>query len=165
MFGFGKNKTSDAEAERQAQIDKAKLELRKFVHDLADLKPEDMERKIKQLKDWCNHDKLVPFDFKQKALKRAAEMERAANMLYCDTRMHSAQDAAITDNQKLKGMHLAEARKYFGRACTLGADADWRTAFKRAEEALLLTGGMKHDAPSRAKPLDTAPKAPNRAKV
>jgi len=164
MFGFGK-KTSDAEAERQAQIDKAKLELRKFVHDMADLTPEDIERRQKQLKDWCNSDKLVPFDFKQKALKRAAEMERSANMLYCDMRMHEAQDAALDDNHKLQGLKLADSRKYFGRACNLGADQEWRKAFKRAEEALLMTGGMKHDAPSRAKPKELAPRAPNRAKA
>jgi hypothetical protein len=164
MFGFMK-KSSDAQQEREAQVEKAKMELRKFVHGMADLRPDDMERKVQQLKDWCNSDKLVPFDFKQKALKRAAEMERAANMLYCDMRLHDATDATLQDNNKLKGEKLAEARAYFGRACTLGADPDWRKAYKRAEENLLMTGNMKHDAPSRAKPLDTAPKAPNRAKA
>jgi hypothetical protein len=163
MFGFSK-KTSDKEQEKQAEIDKAKLSLRKFVHELAELTPEQFERKIKQLKDWCNSDKLVPFDFKQKALKRANDMERTANMLYCDLRLHEAGDAAADEDHKEKGAKLNDARRYFGRACSLGADADWRKAFKRAEEIILMTGG-KQTGPTRAKPADIAPPTPNRAKA
>ena len=163
MFGFSK-KTTDPQQDRQEEIDKAKLSLRKFVHDLADLTPEQFESKVKQLKEWCNADKLVPFDFKQKALKRANDMERAANMLYCDTRLHEAQDAAASENHKEKGAKLIDARRYFGRACSLGAEPDWRKAFQRAEQIILMTGGNQ-TGHTRAKPADTAPRAPNRAKV
>jgi hypothetical protein len=164
MFGFSK-KSPEADKEREVAIETAKLTLRKFVHDLADRTPEEIERRAKQIKEWCNADKLVPFEFKQKALKRTLDIERSANMLFCDMRIHEAMDAATDDDHKTKVAKMGEARRYFGRACTLGADPDWRKAFTRAEENLLMSGGMHHDAPSRAKPADIAPRAPNRAKA
>jgi hypothetical protein len=164
MFGLFK-KSPEVDKEREAAIEQAKLALRKFVHDLADRTPEEIERKSKQIKEWCNSDKLVPFDFKQKALKRVLDIERSANMLFCDMRLHEAMDAAVNDDNKGKIAKVGEARRFFGRACTLGADADWRKAFLRAEENLLMSGGIHHNAPSRAKPADIAPRAPNRAKV
>jgi nitrate reductase assembly molybdenum cofactor insertion protein NarJ len=163
MFGFG-NKKSQAEQDRETAIEQAKASLRHFVHDMVDLAPEECERKGKQLKDWCKNDKLVPFDFKQKALKRAHELECAANMRHCDMFLHEATEAAVAADNKEKGRNLTEARRYFGKACTLGADAEWKKAFQRAEETVLLTGGAKQ-GPSRAKPADLAPRAPNRAKA
>jgi hypothetical protein len=164
MFGFTK-KSPEAEKERQEAIERAKLSLRKLVHDLADRTPEDIERMGKHIKEWCSADKLIPFDFKQKALKRSMEIERNANMLYCDMRLHEAMDAAVEEDNKTKMAKMGDARRYFGRACTLGADSEWRKAFMRAEENLLMTGGVHHTGPSRAKPADIAPRAPNRAKL
>ncbi len=58
---------------------------------------------------------------------------------------------------------LTEARRYFARACQLGAKSDWRNAFERAAETIQLTGHRLADY-SLAKPPNTAPRAPNRAK-
>ena len=71
----------------------------------------------------------------------------------------------IDDKMVEKHRMMGEARRYYGRACKLGAEEDWRKAYQRAEQNLQLTGGMKHDAPSRAKPADHAPVTPNRAKA
>lgn len=162
MFGFGK--ASQAEKEREAAIEREKQVVREFVQKIATATPEDAERKHQQLKDWCNNDKLLPFEFKRKALVRAKVLECSVNMLKSDELLHLAMDLAIDDKMVEKHRMMGEARRYYGRACKLGAEEDWRKAYQRAEQNLQLTGGMKHDAPSRAKPADHAPVTPNRAK-
>ena len=164
MFGFGK-KDSQAEKDKEAAIEREKQVVREFVQKIASANAEDAERKHQQLKDWCNADKLLPFEFKRKALLRAKILECSVNMRKSDELLHEASALAIADKMSEKNQTLGEARRYFGRACKLGAEEDWRKAYKRAEETLQLTGGMKHDAPSRAKPVDHAPLTPNRAKA
>lgn len=163
MFGLTKG-PSQKDQDREIEIEKAKSQLRKMVHDLSDMTPEDIERSNKHIKEWCGKDKLIPLDFKQRAMKHAQKVERAANMLYCDTQLHHATEAAINEHHKEKMVFLGNARRYFGKATSLGADDDWRKAFKRAEENLMMTGGVHKEGPSRAKPADIAPRAPNRAK-
>jgi len=164
MFGFG-NKDSQAEKEREAAIEREKQVVRDFVQKIANATPEEAERKHQQLKDWCNSDKLLPFEFKRKALLRAKILDCSVNMRRCDALLHEASSLAIDDRMAEKHHMMAEARKYYGRACKLGAEEEWRKAFQRAEETLQLTGGMRRDMPSRAKPADVAPPTPNRAKA
>jgi len=164
MFGFGK-KESQADKEREAAIEREKQVVREFVQKIANATPDDAERKHQQLKDWCNGDKLLPFEFKRKALLRAKILECSVNMRKCDELLDEATNMAMADKLVDKHRLMGEARRHYGRACKLGAEEDWRKAYQRAEETLQLTGGMKHDAPSRAKPVDKAPLTPNRAKV
>ena len=164
MFGFGK-KDSQAEKDREAAIEREKQVVRDFVQKIASATPEDAERKHQQLKDWCNADKLLPFEFKRKALVRAKVLECSVNMRKSDELLDQATTLAMADKMVEKHKAMGEARRHYGRACKLGAEEDWRKAYQRAEETLQLTGGMKHDAPSRAKPADHAPLTPNRAKA
>ena len=164
MFGFGK-KDSQAEKDKEAAIEREKQVVREFVQKIASANAEDAERKHQQLKDWCNADKLLPFEFKRKALLRAKILECSVNMRKSDELLHEASALAIADKMVEKHRMMGEAKRYYGRACKLGAEDDWRKAYQRAEETLQLTGGMKHDAPSRAKPADRAPLTPNRAKA
>ena len=161
MFGFGKKE----DPEKEAAIEREKQVVREFVQKIANASPEDAERKHQQLKDWCNADKLLPFEFKRKALLRAKILDCSVNMRKCDALLHEASSLAIDGKTADKHRLMAEARRYYGRACKLGAEEEWRNAFKRAEETLQLTGGSNRDAPTRAKPADTAPPTPNRAKA
>ena len=163
MFGFGK--TSQAEKEREAAVEREKQVVRDFVQKIASATAEDAERKHQQLKDWCSADKMLPFEFKRKALLRAKTLECSVNMRKADELLHQATDFAIADQMTEKHHAMSEARRFYGRACKLGAEEDWRKAYHRAEDTLQLTGGMRHDAPSRAKPADHAPVTPNRAKA
>jgi hypothetical protein len=163
MFGQAKQ-PSEAEAERAAAIEQSKKTVRVLVHTMHDVSPEEAERVVEKIKEIFTSDKLLPFDFRQKAFKRMRELECIANMREADHMLHKASEMAVEENMKERGFDLGEARKFYSKACTLGADDDWRKAFQRSAEAILMTGGVQHKGPTRAKPLDLAPKAPNRAK-
>jgi hypothetical protein len=72
---------------------------------------------------------------------------------------------ASAEHMKERTRCLGDARKSFSKACSLGADEEFRRAAERLMETIMLTGGVHRPGPSRAKPLDTAPRTPNRAKV
>jgi hypothetical protein len=146
MFGFGKK--SAAEQEHEAAVERSKQTVRDFVHKIAGATPEEAERKAQQLRDWCGHDHDLPFEFKRKAMARARELECAANMRICDALLHEATDEATAGRLTERNAKLVEARRYYGRACTLGAEEEWRKAYQRAEDTLRLTG-ISPDSPSR----------------
>jgi hypothetical protein len=148
MFGFGKK--SEAEKEREAVIERGKQSIREFVQAIASATPEQAEQKTKQLRDWCGADKDLPFEFKRKAMLRAKILECASNMRTCDAMLHAASALATDGHLPERNAKLAEARRYYGRACKLGAEEDWRKAYQRAEETIQLTG-IDRDSPSRAK--------------
>jgi len=148
MFGFGKS--SAAEKEREAALERSKQTVRDFVQKIASATPEEAERMAQQLRDWCGKDRDLPFEFKRKGMLRAKILECSTNMRTCDTRLHEAGAAASEGRLSERDAKLAEARRYYGRACKLGAEEEWRKAYQRAEETLRLTG-IDRDTPSRAK--------------
>ena len=148
MFGFGKS--SAAAKEREAAIERGKQTVREFVQKIASATPEEAERMTQQLRDWCTADRDLPFEFKRKAMLRAKILECSTNMRTCDAMLHEAADEAGIGRLDGRDARLAEARRYYGRACKLGAEEDWRKAYQRAEETLRLTG-IDRDSPSRAK--------------
>jgi hypothetical protein len=148
MFGFGK--TSAAAKDREAALERSKQTVRDFVQKIASATPEDAERMGQQLRDWCGKDREVPFEFKRKAMLRAKILECSTNMRVCDAHLHEAADEAGVGRLNERDAKLAEARRYYGRACKLGAEEEWRKAYQRAEETLRLTG-IDRDTPSRAK--------------
>ncbi len=164
MFGIGQQSPAD-EAARAVAVLQAKKTVRDLVHGMVDASPEDAERLSQRLKDFCGGDKLVPFDFKQRAFLKARELECHANMRMADRMLRDASRMAAAENMRERGVKLGDARRFFGKACTLGADEGWRKAFQRSSETVLLTGGVQPKGPTRAKPRDIAPRAPNRAKA
>ena len=163
MFGFGPKATSQNN-QNEAAIEDAKAFVRTLVHSMDGVSPQEAENINTRLKEYCGSSKYLPFPFKQKALMRARELECEANMRTADHLMQLASRFAAAEQMKDKGEKLGEARRYFGKACVLGADMEWRKAFQRLTETIMMTGGVHLKGPSRAKPLDTAPKPPNRAK-
>ncbi len=96
MFGFGQKKTQ-AEIDREAVIERAKMAVRQLVHSMEGASPSDAERTGKQIKDRCNNEKTLPLEFKQKALIRAKELECIANMRKCDAVLHEASFLATAE--------------------------------------------------------------------
>jgi hypothetical protein len=82
-----------------------------------------------------------------------------------DTLLHAAIRMAAAEQMKERGQKLSEARKLYAKACSLGADDDFRKAAQRLMDTIMMTGGVVRPGPSRAKPADIAPRAPNRAKM
>lgn len=165
MFGFGQKVTDQQrEAEKQAlerEMHQLKVELAK----MREVSPQDAERMHQYLKDRCGQSKTLPYDFKRKLLERARLHECNANMRAANKVLHEALRLAAEEQMQERTRKLGEGRAFYSKACTLGADEDFRKAGQRLMENILMTGGVQHKGPTRAKPADFAPKAPNRAKM
>ena len=165
MFGYGNTSQVDKqEAERQA-LERAMQDCKAELRKMHEAEPDEAERLAKMLKDRCGQDKRLPFDFKRKVLDRARLYECNANMRAADRAFHAALRLAAEEQMVQRAQKLGEGRRYFSKACALGADQDFRAAAQRLMENIMLTGGVQHKGPTRAKPADIAPRAPNRAKV
>lgn len=162
MFGFGK---SEAELQKEALIAQSKRFVTDLLHKMQDASPEDAERLAEMVKVRCKDDKYLPFDFNQKAFKAARRLQCNANMRTADKILHDAARLAAEENMQERGVKLADARKYYSKACSLGAEDDWRKAYQRLQETIMLTGGVHHKGPTRAKPIFHAPPNPHDAKA
>ncbi|HTH17833.1 MAG TPA: hypothetical protein VL974_14335 [Magnetospirillum sp.] len=169
MFGFGSQSQSQALTQKQ-EAEKLALErtmkfCREELHKMHEATPDEAEHLSKELKDLCGQDKTLPFDFKRKVLERAREYERNANMRAADVALHTALRLAADEQMVERARKLGEGRRFFSKACALGADEDFRKAAQRLIENVMMTGGVQKKGPTRAKPADIAPRAPNRAKA
>lgn len=164
MFGFGAKPDPKKEAERQA-VERLKLACRDILKQMAAASPEEAERLGKRLKDGYATDKRVPFDFKRKMLERARKLECDANMRAADKCLQRAAQLAADEQMMERGKKLGDGRRYASKAQTLGAGIEFRRATDRLVETIMLTGGVHKPGPSRAKPLDIAPKNPHSAKA
>lgn len=154
---------SSWEIDKEITIELAKEMVSDFIEGMALLSPEEVERRCRQVKTLCEVDQLLPDAFKQKALTQAREMECTANMRQCDRLLRETITLSVQGKMTERTDLLMEARRHYSRACQLGAESDWRKAFERAAETIQLTGHHLTEY-SAAKPPDSAPRAPNRAK-
>lgn len=164
MFGFSKA-APPTDPQREAAIEESKKFIKARLVEMHDASPQEAERLNELIKARCADDKNLPFDFKQKAYKRARELQCMANMRAADKVMHLALRLAAQENMKERTAKIGEARGYFSKACGLGASEDWRKAFQRLNENIMMTGGVQHKGPTRAKPDFHTPTNPNRAKA
>ena len=75
-----------------------------------------------------------------------------------------ALDAAKSDDAELRGKKIKEAREKLAGAMKYKAPAEFKGQCERLLEVAMFSGGVKAKGPTKAKPLDTAPKPENRAK-
>ena len=64
-----------------------------------------------------------------------------------------------------RGAAIGEARIFIRKAGSLGASRAMVQGCERKIETIMLSGGIRQKGPTKAKPLDTAPKPPNLAKT
>lgn len=76
-----------------------------------------------------------------------------------------ALDAAKNDDIELRSKKIKEAREKLSGAMKYKAPAEFKAQCERLLEVAMLSGGVKAKGPTKAKPLDTAPKVENRAKM
>lgn len=160
MFGIGKSKEEDKSQELDAKKEAARL----LLQEMHGVTAEQAAHCVDKIKIFLQNDKALPFPIRQKITKRMRELECEANMRAADRVLHEA--AVLMERTQLRerGQKLAESRRYFAKVCSLGGDQDWRRAYQRLCETIMLSGGVQLEGPTRAKPLDTAPPTPNRAK-
>lgn len=164
MFGFGAKPDPRKEAEQQA-IERLKEACRDLLKKMHGAAPDEAERLGKRLKESYATDKRLPFEFKRKMLERARKLECHANMRAADKCLHRAAQLAADEQMMERGKKLGDGRRYASKAQALGAGDEFRRAADRLIETIMLTGGVHRPGPSRAKPLDIAPKNPNSAKA
>lgn len=165
MFGFGQDVLAQKKEAERAALERSKQHCRDELKKMHDARPEEAEELAKRLKDYCGQDKSLPFDFKRKALELARSYECNANMRAADAALHQALRLAADEHMVERAQKLGEGRRLFSKACSLGADDDFRKAVQRLIENVMMTGGVQKKGPTRAKPADIAPRAPNRAKA
>jgi len=164
MFGLGKA-TSEKDAQREREIEQQKTTVRKFLEQMVDTTPEDAERISERMKAFCQEDKLLDFTYKNKAMKRMRELECEANMRVADQLIREATRLTGKEQMRERGQKLADSRRFFSKVCSLGADSEWKKAYQRLADTVMMSGGVQREGYSRAKPLNTAPATPNRAKM
>jgi len=151
------------EAERQA-IEQLKSAIQARLDGMRALQPAAAEETHKWIKEQCA-DTRLPAEFKREAGKTARTFECEANMRATDAALAEAARLAAQERMGERAAKLSEARKFHTKACGLGANDHFRKATGRLIETIMLTGGVfKPGQPTKAKPLDTAPKPPNLAK-
>ncbi len=163
MFGIGK--PSGSNEQKEQQIEQQKLAARQLLQSMHDTDPVTAAQIAERIKIFLQNDKLLDFQIRQKITKRMRELECEANMRTADRLLHEAAALMNVSELRERGQKLAESRRYFANVCKLGGDDVWRNAYRRLCETIMMSGGVAFDQPSRAKPTDLAPKAPNRAKT
>jgi hypothetical protein len=151
------------EAERQA-IEQMMAAMRLKLDEMRAKTPAESERAHQWLKEQCADPRLAG-DFKRQVLEKARAYECESNMKATDVALADARRLAAEERMSDRAARLGEAQRFYGKACSLGATEDFRRASGRLIETIMMTGGFRRSGPTRAKPLDIAPKAPNRAKA
>ncbi|GAB4188937.1 MAG: hypothetical protein OHK0024_29320 [Thalassobaculales bacterium] len=81
-----------------------------------------------------------------------------------DAAAQEAVHAAFADDSELRGKKIKRAREVLALAMQHRAPASLKQECEKLIETAMLSGGIRQTGPTKAKPLDTAPKPPNRAK-
>lgn len=165
MFGIGQDNLAQKQEAERIALERSKQHCRGQLKKMHFAAPEEAERLAKGLREFCGQNKGLPFDFKRKALELARTYECNANMRAADEALHQALRLAADEHMVERAQKLGEGRRHFSKACALGADDDFRKAVQRLIENVMMTGGVQKKGPTRAKPADIAPRAPNRAKA
>lgn len=152
------------EAERQA-AERLKAMVKERIAGMKLASPADADRSHQWVKSTCT-DKRLSADFKKWAQDQAKKAECASNMRATDAALDDAVRLAQQERMKERAAKIMMAREFFAKACTLGANEEFKTAAKRLIDTAMLTGGIYTPGkPTRAKPIDTAPKNPHDAKA
>ncbi|HEY1721918.1 MAG TPA: hypothetical protein VGG27_11785 [Magnetospirillaceae bacterium] len=145
------------QAEREA-LGRLKAAVMARLLEMKEMQPSEAERAHEALKGQCT-DKRLPGDFKKQVLDRARTFECNANMRAATRAMEEAVDFALAERLKERSARLAMGRQWFAKACSLGANDEFRKATQRLIDTAMMTGGIyKPGQATRAKPADIAPR-------
>ncbi|WP_086464191.1 hypothetical protein [Oceanibaculum nanhaiense] len=163
---FSATKQKDPEAERRL-IEALKARCDAQIHQLAGMAEKaettSAERAAQRLIEQAKNPKL-PSDYRKYAMDEAQKLECAANIKATDMAVHRAMAAALADDKETRDKEVAKIRQFMQKAISLRAPADFRVGTEKSLENILLSGGVKHTGPTKAKPMDTAPKNEKHAK-
>jgi hypothetical protein len=158
-------KDDKAEAERR-QLEMTKASVVRAIDNVQRLalagNAGGAERAVKQAQEVMKNPKL-PRDFMQIQMARLKKFELETYVKATDMAIRSAMQAALSDDREARNKFIGEAKTLMQKAVSLKAPPEFKAGCMRQIEAVTLSGGMKHDKPTRAKPLDNTERVPDRA--
>lgn len=150
------------EAERQA-IKQMMAAIYERLNAMRGAAPAATDAAHQWVKEQCT-DARLKVEFKRQVLEAARALDCEANMRATDAALADAARLAAEERMTERAAKLSEARALYGKACTLGANDQFRRATGRLIETIMMTGGVRKSGPTRAKPTDVAPANPRNAK-
>jgi hypothetical protein len=121
-----------------------------------------VERAVKTALEVMKNPKL-PRDFMQVQTARLRKLELDTYVKATDLAIGRAMHAAHADDRETRNTAIGEAKAMMQKAVSLKAPPEFKAGCLRRLEAVTLSGGIKQDKPTKAKPLDTTEKVPDRA--
>jgi hypothetical protein len=171
MFGLSKTKDAAKAGEQEAKerkIEALKQSLSGSIDQMAPFveagNTEKCEAVVERLKTTSMKNPLLPGDFRKLMQDRLDNLLRDAFMKAADIAVSAAQRAAMADNRETRDKKIKEAREKLAGAVRMKAPAEFKSSCERAIENASLSGGIKKDGPTKAKPADFAPKTTKQAK-
>lgn len=166
MFGFGKEKSAEEEAE-QRRIEAMKLSIESALEQMKKQAEAGLtdrcEAAAKRLAEVFKNPKL-PRDYSNQARAAVDGFLLHAFMKATALAAKAAVDAGKADDIEKRSAKIKEAREKLSGAMKYKAPAEFKQQCERMLEIATLSGGVKAKGPTKAKPLDTAPKVENKAK-
>lgn len=162
--------TSREEKERRAEVERKRVaaieqRIKDKLVQMKDEKPDAAKRSHEQLQEMFK-DKGLPREFRDEAKKLGKKLECDSNTRATDDALKMAVAHAKNDRFKDKAEFIKRAQGFRSRATALGASAEFQTAVDIQIEQIRDMGRVSsHGKPTRAKPQESAPVAPNRAKA
>lgn len=170
MFGKSNGKSDAKEAEQAAKARKIEALQNSLNGSIESMAPfveagntEKCEAVVERLKTSLKNP-ILPPDFRNQAMAKMDLLVRDSFMKATDIAVHAAQAAAMQDDREARDKKITEAREKLAGAVRLKAPPEFKRTCDRAIEAASLSGGIKKDGPTKAKPADFAPKTLNKAK-
>lgn len=170
MFGLSKGKPDAKDAEQAAKARKIEALQNSLTGSIEGMVPfaeagntDKCEAVVERLKTALKNP-ILPADFKRDTMAQMDALVRDSFMMATDIAVHDAQKAAMRDDRELRDKKIKEAREKLAGAVRRKAPVDFKKNCDRAIETVSLSGGIKKDGPTKAKPADFAPKTANRAK-
>tara|TARA_R110002012_G_scaffold320526_1_gene544402 strand:- start:2579 stop:3163 length:585 start_codon:yes stop_codon:yes gene_type:complete len=166
MFGFGKEKSAEEEAE-QRQIDAMKVSIEGALVQMKQQAQAGLtdrcEAGAKRLTEALKNPKL-PKDYAKQVRDGVDRLLLHAFMKATALASKEAIDAGKADDLEKRSAKIKEAREKLSGAMKYKAPQDFKQQCERMLEVALMSGGVKAKGPTKAKPRDVAPKLENRAK-
>jgi hypothetical protein len=106
----------------------------------------------------------MPLDVNLQAIKELKAIELLGYQKATDHALRKAMAYGLENKTGDKLRAIAVARSFFAKALSRGATDEFKKATEMTLESAALTGDMKKDGPTRAKPAEEAPATVARAK-
>ena len=168
MFGFKSSNKSDAEEAEARRIETMKASVATAIEHMKQHaeagNTERCEAAAKRLTESLKNPKL-PGEFTKSAREAVDALLLHAYMKATASAAKAAIAAGRADEVEVRNVKIKQARDLLSGAVKARAPAEFKMQVEKLLDVAQFSGGVKAKGPTKAKPKDTAPKPPDRAKT